>query len=641
MTETGKKVEVRYGTFACRVEGFDDPVEPLREVLGLMQRIIAETPALADLDLPLDDAHFARIGEALAGRGTAAAEANPGIIVIRGNGPAADEVEEARIVAGPDRQGEESDQVPPHGAADARPAPERGLADTVPHPSAAIFAAPAAAAAEAAFAASVASGADPDRSDAQGPLEAEEPGASATPAALFAAPGAGTAEAAFATRLSGLAGPAGPADPDDDAEDSDLASADETAGERAAPGGAVPVGADPGATAHAGAMPSPAQGTRPGSAQDDQAGPAPFPLAGAVLAGRPVAEDTLDERLGAPDPVDAGPPHAPPGTEPPRPSGGPGEGWAPWQAAPGVAPAAEVPPSADPGHEGHADPAEAETGAAPAAPFREPDPPSGEAEDAAPPTINIFAYPLPETMSLRPEAQPDAEPLTADPEPEAEALTDPEPEREAATLTEPEPEPVAAPPLQLRHDPQPQGAETATAAGPSRPDRGGRGTPSSAWADADLGDGDWPEGEDEADPAAAGELDAEPPVSAENRLAALITRYQSRLRGHTAREAAPVALAGAPSAAELAARAGAAEVDDLLLVSAAWLTLAEGRPQVTRREVMEVFETLPGSHARTLEARIKGFGSIVRAGALQRVDEGTFSLAPGERARFRSLIDQG
>jgi hypothetical protein len=56
---------------------------------------------------------------------------------------------------------------------------------------------------------------------------------------------------------------------------------------------------------------------------------------------------------------------------------------------------------------------------------------------------------------------------------------------------------------------------------------------------------------------------------------------------------------------------------------------------------MEVFETLPGSHPRTLEARIKGFGSLVRSGRLQLVDDGAFALAPRERARFRALVDQG
>ncbi len=94
------------------------------------------------------------------------------------------------------------------------------------------------------------------------------------------------------------------------------------------------------------------------------------------------------------------------------------------------------------------------------------------------------------------------------------------------------------------------------------------------------------------------------------------------------------------SAAELAERAGATEVADLLAVSAAWLTLAGGRAHVTRREVMEVFETLPGDHLRTLEARIKGFGKLVRSGVLVLVEDGAFAMPARERDRFRELIDQ-
>ena len=38
MAEAGKRVEVRYGAFSCAVEGYDDPVDEMRQVLGLMAR---------------------------------------------------------------------------------------------------------------------------------------------------------------------------------------------------------------------------------------------------------------------------------------------------------------------------------------------------------------------------------------------------------------------------------------------------------------------------------------------------------------------------------------------------------------------------------------------------------------------------
>lgn len=91
--------------------------------------------------------------------------------------------------------------------------------------------------------------------------------------------------------------------------------------------------------------------------------------------------------------------------------------------------------------------------------------------------------------------------------------------------------------------------------------------------------------------------------------------------------------------AGLAERAAARSVPDLLAVSAAWLTLVEGKPRFTRRDVMETFETLPGDHPRHLEARIKGFGQLVRSSTLILVDDGVFAMAQSERDRFQALID--
>ncbi len=76
-----------------------------------------------------------------------------------------------------------------------------------------------------------------------------------------------------------------------------------------------------------------------------------------------------------------------------------------------------------------------------------------------------------------------------------------------------------------------------------------------------------------------------------------------------------------------------------MAVAAAWLTLVEGKPRFTRREVMETFERLPGDHPRTLEDRIKGFGRLVRASTLILVDDGVFAMAQTERERYQALLD--
>ncbi|MEM6666876.1 MAG: hypothetical protein AAF638_10780, partial [Pseudomonadota bacterium] len=97
-------------------------------------------------------------------------------------------------------------------------------------------------------------------------------------------------------------------------------------------------------------------------------------------------------------------------------------------------------------------------------------------------------------------------------------------------------------------------------------------------------------------------------------------------------------LAEGLSAADLAERSGASAVVDLLASSAAWLTLAQKKPRFTRREVMEVFDTLPGDHPRTLEARIKGFGKLVRSGTLILIDDGVFAMAQSAREKYQASL---
>jgi hypothetical protein len=92
------------------------------------------------------------------------------------------------------------------------------------------------------------------------------------------------------------------------------------------------------------------------------------------------------------------------------------------------------------------------------------------------------------------------------------------------------------------------------------------------------------------------------------------------------------------SAAGLAQTAGAETVAELMVSAAAWMVLLQGQTTFTRREVTDVFETIPGEHSKTLEARVKGFGKAVRNGQLIMVEDGVFGLSRTELERFQSLL---
>lgn len=123
-------------------------------------------------------------------------------------------------------------------------------------------------------------------------------------------------------------------------------------------------------------------------------------------------------------------------------------------------------------------------------------------------------------------------------------------------------------------------------------------------------------------------------VGAGAALGSVMARYRERSTDATEADAPQERI----SPEELAERAGAETVPEMLCSSAAWLTLVEQRSNFGRREVMEVFDRIPGEHPRTLEARIKGFGKLVRSGSVVLVDDGRFALSSEEKARFRELI---
>ncbi|MEL6227094.1 MAG: hypothetical protein AAFR01_08760, partial [Pseudomonadota bacterium] len=144
MAETGKKVEVRYGAFACTIEGYDNPVEQLRGILGEMQQMIAATPQLT----PITEGSEAEEIEEALDTSERAEDPSPGIVVIRDGAAAgttaarpddasdAEEVpwateekaEYAEAAPEPDEEPTESD------LAEDGPT-EHGLADEEPEPS--------------------------------------------------------------------------------------------------------------------------------------------------------------------------------------------------------------------------------------------------------------------------------------------------------------------------------------------------------------------------------------------------------------------------------------------------------------------------------------------------------------------------
>lgn len=92
------------------------------------------------------------------------------------------------------------------------------------------------------------------------------------------------------------------------------------------------------------------------------------------------------------------------------------------------------------------------------------------------------------------------------------------------------------------------------------------------------------------------------------------------------------------SLAEIVKTARAEQVPDLMSVSAAWLSLVKGHRTFTRKEVIAVFEEIEGPHSRSLEAKIKGFGRLLRNGQIQNAEDDRFTLSPRERERYAALI---
>ena len=95
---------------------------------------------------------------------------------------------------------------------------------------------------------------------------------------------------------------------------------------------------------------------------------------------------------------------------------------------------------------------------------------------------------------------------------------------------------------------------------------------------------------------------------------------------------------GGMSADEIARAVGAETAAEHLLSAAAHVALVRNKPRFTRREVLDIFESMTGDFPRTLEAKIKGMGKLVRQSDLLRLDDEHFSLSGPMKEQFRKVI---
>lgn len=100
----------------------------------------------------------------------------------------------------------------------------------------------------------------------------------------------------------------------------------------------------------------------------------------------------------------------------------------------------------------------------------------------------------------------------------------------------------------------------------------------------------------------------------------------------------PAEAAEETTATGLAEKVAAESVPDLIVSAAAWMVLFKGQTTFSRKDVLGVFDTMPGEHAKSLEARIKGFGKAVRNGQLVMIEDGVFGLSRKELKRFQDVL---
>ncbi|MEM7212008.1 MAG: hypothetical protein AAF479_08955 [Pseudomonadota bacterium] len=643
MAETGKKVEVRYGAFACTIEGYDNPVEQLQKILGEMQRMIAETPQMSQVG---SGSETEEIQDALDPE--TEAEANsPGIVVIRdredeaataqgSKAAAAADITEAEEIAEPEVAAPDTETTLDSSGADATASEAEEAADEVP-----------AADISQAFAA------DGPEETARKVADVEDTGTEARDnvAAL------GGVAAAAVAGVSAVA----------------LSEEYEPKSEGTDAGDALNHGSEPEEStlseASLWSLPDSIEPLDAGMASETSAEVAPEPLEQSEPDVRKDAPETQAD--GAVTPEGDGATRS----EPINIFAAPSAPAASVDPEPEIAsePADEPDPVQPEPVNIFAAPEPAEPAPVNAATMQEPEEVTPLVTEAAPEpeaetesAVNIFAAPKPVADTQSP---PFAETgvVDASEKPDVSGAPNifaaPAAAVAAATVT-----PLAASGAQLWDD----ATEALESASPDAVEQTleelGDIVSSEADSIASVAEDalQAPEGGFSIFAPAPSEAAPKPSVSASpapepatepeeqqpsgNRFQSLLKQvHGNSMMGAPGepealepepQEPIPALSSGIDSAGDLAARAGSESVSDLLAASAAWLTLAEGKARFSRREVMDVFEKIEGDHPRTLEARIKGYGRLVRSGMLVLVDDGVFAMAQTERDRFKTILDQ-
>lgn len=86
--------------------------------------------------------------------------------------------------------------------------------------------------------------------------------------------------------------------------------------------------------------------------------------------------------------------------------------------------------------------------------------------------------------------------------------------------------------------------------------------------------------------------------------------------------------------------AGAVSMTDLLEASAAYRTLVNGRPSFSRGEVLELLDEF-SDDGFSQETRIKTFGSLLRGGRIQRVDNGEYEMSLDALSEYEDVRQVG
>ena len=87
--------------------------------------------------------------------------------------------------------------------------------------------------------------------------------------------------------------------------------------------------------------------------------------------------------------------------------------------------------------------------------------------------------------------------------------------------------------------------------------------------------------------------------------------------------------------------AGAVSLTELLEASAAFSTLVNGRPSFSRGEVLDLLDEFSEDDGFSQEARIKTFGSLLRGGRIQRVENGKYEMTHDALSHYQSARKAG